>query len=232
VDPSNNRQNQCVIVFLKVPQKTSAKTRLAKSLGQEAATNLYINFVTDILVTLKRNRHKFIICFYPPHAQPEAADWLGHTQTLLPQRGDNLGARMSNAFIHSFSKGFQNVLLMGTDFPDLPAEIIDTAFHSLSENDAVMGPSVDGGYYLIGFSADTFLPAVFEDMPWGTEDVFEKTMKVFRNKGLKVHVLPKWRDIDTYEDLEFFIKTYTESQPTASNTAAYLKSIGFNLQSA
>jgi len=230
VSPSNNNKDQCVIVFLKVPQKTSVKTRLAKSIGQEVATNLYLNFVADILETLKRSRYKFIICFYPPHAQPEAANWLGHTQILLPQLGDNLGARMSNAFVKIFSKGFQNVLLMGTDFSDLPAEIIDTAFHSLAENDAVIGPSVDGGYYLIGFSADTFLPAVFDDMPWGTEDVFKKTMKVFSNKGLKVQVLPKWRDIDTYEDLEFFIKTYKENQSTALNTAAYLKRIGFNLK--
>ena len=219
-----------MIVFLKVPQKTSVKTRLAKSLGQEAATNLYIHFVTDILETLKRSRHTFIICYYPPDAQPEAADWLGHAQTLLPQRGDNLGLRMSNAFVTLFSKGFQKVLLMGTDFPDLPTEIIDTAFHSLTANDAVIGPSVDGGYYLIGFRTATFLPAVFDDMPWATEDVFTKTMKVFSKKGLKVHVLPQWRDIDTYEDLEFFIKTYTKSQPTASNTVAYLKSIGFNLK--
>ena len=200
-------------------------------MDKEIVANIYKNFVTDTLETLQRGRYNFNICFYPPQALFEATAWLGHSHTLLPQRGNNLGARMSNAFVKIFSKGFQNVLLMGTDFPDLPAKIIDTAFHSLAANDAVIGPSVDGGYYLIGFNADTFLPAVFDDMPWGTEDVFEKTIKVFSNKGLKVYVLPKWRDIDTYQDLEFFIKTYTENQPTASSTAAYLKSIGFKFNS-
>ncbi len=206
------------------------KTRLAKVLGPEAATDLYVHFVTDILETLQRGRHKLIICFYPPDAQPEAAGWLGQDQILWPQQGDSLGSRMANAFIRSFSKGYQKVLLMGTDFPDLPTAFIDSAFHNLAANDAVIGPSVDGGYYLIGFRADTFWAAVFDAMPWGAEDVFEKTMTVFRSKGLKVHVLPEWRDIDTYEDLEFFIKTYTERQSTAFNTAAYLKRTGFNLK--
>ena len=226
MDPSKNSIDQCVIVFLKVPQKTSVKTRLAKSLGPEVATNLYTHFVTDILTTLKRSRHKHIICFYPPDAQPEAAEWMGHDQILWPQQGDGLGARMANALTRSFSNGYQKALLMGTDFPDLSTQVIDTAFHSLTANDAVIGPAVDGGYYLIGFRADTFLPTVFDEMPWGTKGVFSETIKAFRNKGLKIHVLPQWRDIDTYEDLEFFIQSYTASQPTASSTAAYLKRIG------
>jgi len=231
VDLPNNHKDRCVIVFLKVPQKTSVKTRLAESLGQDIATDLYKYFVADILETLKKSRHNFIICFYPPDDRPEAAGWLGHSQTLLPQLGNNLGTRMSNAFDDSFSKGFRNMILIGTDFPDLPAEIIDQAFKYLPENDAVIGPSVDGGYYLIGFNADTFLPAVFDDMPWGTENVFEKTIKVLNNKGLKIHILPKWRDIDTFEDLEVFYKTYSENKSTATNTAAYLKRIGFSPKS-
>jgi rSAM/selenodomain-associated transferase 1 len=217
-------------VFLKIPQKTSVKTRLAESLGKDTATDLYKNFVADILETLKNNRHNFIICFYPPHAQPEAAGWLGHTLTLTPQYGNDLGTRMSNAFADSFSEGFRHVLLIGTDFPDLPAGIFDNAFKFLPENDAVVGPAVDGGYYLIGFNANSFLPSVFDDMPWGTRNVFEKTIKVLRNKGLKVYILPKWRDIDTLEDLESFSKTYSANKSAASNTVTYLKRIGFKIR--
>lgn len=227
---SSNYKNQCVVVFLKIPQKTGVKTRLAKTLGKDIVVDLYKNFVADILETLKNIQCDFIICFYPSNAQTQAAEWLGPDHTFLPQQGNNLGARMSNAFVDSFSKGFRHVLLIGTDFPDLSAQIIDNAFQCLPENDAVIGPSVDGGYYLIGFNADTFLSAVFDDMAWGTVNVFEKTMQAFNNKKLKVHVLPPWRDIDTYEDLKFFCKTYSEKQCAALHTAAYLKRIAFNLK--
>lgn len=132
---------------------------------------------------------------------------------------------MANAFEKMFSKGYQHALLMGTDFPDLPGSIVDEAFKSLDNNDAVIGPTVDGGYYLIGFKSTTFLPQVFDDIPWGTEDVFEMTVKVFQKNKFKLHVLPKWRDIDTYEDLKFFYKTYSQKESSASNTAAYLASI-------
>ena len=232
MNPPNCQKDRCILVFLKVPQKSVVKTRLAKVLGQGAAAGLYQNFVFDLLDTLNSGCFRFTICFHPPQARSEVADWLGHPYPVLPQQGNNLGERMANAFKQAFSQGFRHVLLVGTDFPDLPAAILDQAFNNLPENNGVIGPSTDGGYYLIGFNRNTFLPAVFDEMPWGTETVFEKTLKVFNSNRHKIHVLPKWRDIDTFEDLEFFIKTYSPKKSRASKTAAYLKSIGFDLKSA
>ncbi|MGZ3614475.1 MAG: DUF2064 domain-containing protein, partial [Thermodesulfobacteriota bacterium] len=97
---------------------------------------------------------------------------------------------------------FKRVLLIGSDIPDLPLEFVDEAFKSLDEKDAVIGPSVDGGYYLIGFRDKTFLPRAFEKIPWSTEKIFDETMKVLENQKLTVHLLQPLRDIDTVKDLK------------------------------
>jgi rSAM/selenodomain-associated transferase 1 len=217
--------DQCVIVFLKVPLRVPVKTRLSKSLDQEIVVNLYKNFVLDVLGMLQTGRHTTVICFYPPQALQEAISWLGRNYDYLPQQGNDLGKRMENAFDSIFQKGFRQVLLLGTDFPDLPGSIIDEAFESLHKNDAVIGPAVDGGYYLIGFNLHSFLPKVFDKIPWGSDTVFQKTITVLGSNRSRIHVLPQWRDIDTYQDLKFFIKRHAENGSTASNTAAYLAGI-------
>ncbi|NQT68957.1 MAG: glycosyltransferase [Desulfobacteraceae bacterium] len=217
--------DQCVIVFLKVPQRVPVKTRLSKSLDQEIVVNLYKNFVLDVLGMLQAGRHTTVIGFYPPQALQEITSWLGRDHDYLPQQGDDLGKRMENAFDSIFQKGFRQVLLLGTDFPDLPGSIIDEAFESLHKNDAVIGPAVDGGYYLIGFNSHSFLPEVFNKIPWGSDTVFQKTITVLGSNRSRIHVLPQWRDIDTYQDLEFFIKRHAEKGSAASNTAAYLAGI-------
>jgi rSAM/selenodomain-associated transferase 1 len=225
--PSNQRNRQCVLVFLKVPPQASVKTRLEQFLDKDVVVKLYKHFVADILELLERGGYHVIICFYPPQARADVAGWLGHNLSLRPQQGRNLGERMATAFYETFAQGFQQVLLLGTDFPDLPDSFVDEAFKHLPHHDAVIGPAVDGGYYLIGFNSHTFLAEIFDDMPWGTADVYQRTLTVFSIKGCKIHVLPKWCDIDTYQDLERFIKTNLRHQTTALNTVAYLSSIGF-----
>ncbi len=96
---------------------------------------------------------------------------------------------------------FKRVVLIGSDIPDLSLEFIEEAFTSLQEKDAVIGPSLDGGYYLIGFKKETFSPRVFEGIRWSTESVFEKTLEVLEREGLTVHTLQPLRDIDTVGDL-------------------------------
>jgi len=94
------------------------------------------------------------------------------------------------------------VVLVGSDIPDLPLEFIEEAFTSLEEKDVVIGPSLDGGYYLIGFKDKKFSPQAFKGIPWSTERVFEETMKILKHEGLTVHALKPQRDIDTVEDLK------------------------------
>jgi glycosyltransferase A (GT-A) superfamily protein (DUF2064 family) len=94
-----------------------------------------------------------------------------------------------------------NLVPIGSDIPDLPLEFIEEAFTSFREKDVVIGPSFDGGYYLIGFRDKTSFPRMFEGISWSTKSVFEDTMKVLKLEGLTVHTLQRWRDIDTIDDL-------------------------------
>jgi rSAM/selenodomain-associated transferase 1 len=128
-------------------------------------------------------------------------NWLGDQYLYMPQTGENLGERMKNGFAEAISMNFKRVVLIGSDIPDLPLGFIEEAFASLREKDAVIGPSLDGGYYLIGFKNETFSPRVFEGIHWSTESVFEKTLRLLEQEGLTVHTLQPLRDIDTVEDL-------------------------------
>jgi rSAM/selenodomain-associated transferase 1 len=192
---------RCLLFFIKNPEKGKVKTRLASAMGDERAMKLYKRFLLEILSTLNRGTFLFYLCFYPENSLNDFKDWLGDDYLYMPQKGENLGERMKNGFVEAFSMHFKRVVLIGSDIPELPIEFIQEAFQSLKEKDVVIGPSIDGGYYLIGFKEKTFSPQVFEGIPWSTESVFEETMKVLKEEKLTVHTLQPWRDIDTIDDL-------------------------------
>jgi rSAM/selenodomain-associated transferase 1 len=193
-----------VLVFVRTPEPGRVKTRLEGRLSQETVLCLYRHFVEDILETLSLGGYDTVICHDPPEGRLKMISWLGSDFSFLPQRGASLGKRMENAFADLFSVGVQQAVLIGSDFPDLDASIIDEAFEGLTNHDLVMGPAIDGGYYLIGFNAETFVPKIFYGIPWGTRSVFQKTAALAEKNSLGMHVLPEWQDIDTYDDLKAF----------------------------
>jgi rSAM/selenodomain-associated transferase 1 len=205
--------NRCLLFFIKNPKKGKVKTRVASAIGDKMAMKLYRRFLLEMLSTLNRGTFLFYLCFHPENSLNDLKDWLGDHYLYTPQMGENLGQRMKNGFVEAFSMNFKRVILIGSDIPDLPLEFIEEAFNSLGEKDAVIGPSFDGGYYLIGFRDKTFSPQVFEGIPWSTERVFEDTMKILKQEGLLVHTLPRWRDIDTIEDLKNLPGRSTNSKP-------------------
>jgi rSAM/selenodomain-associated transferase 1 len=221
------RKDRCILVFLRVPEKGKVKTRLSMALDKEFVLNIYKNFVLDVIETLKKRRYPTRICYYPADGKDEVAEWLGRSHVYSPQRGNDLGERMANSFLKAFSDGYKQVILIGTDVPDLQGAILDEAFESLQKKSVVIGPAFDGGYYLIGFHSNTFMPNVFQRIPWGSEHVFDKTIRILRKYRFSAHVLPKARDIDVYEDLVDFMKKEFENKSVALNTIRYLKSIGF-----
>jgi rSAM/selenodomain-associated transferase 1 len=210
---------------VKLPERGKVKSRLAASVGEDIAADLYRCFVKDIIEMLRGSEHPFTIYFHPPDSKKSIVQWLGDTCKLLPQTGDDLGQRMKNAFCEVFSQGIGSAILIGSDSPDLSIAIIDKALSSLSGHDAVVGPSYDGGYYLIGFRADTFLPDVFDGIPWSTPDVFLKTMEIFARKGFLVDILPQWRDIDTLDDLKTL---YIENRYTPFACSATMRYVENN----
>jgi hypothetical protein len=193
--------DRCLLFFIKNPQKGQVKTRLASAIGDEMAVRLYKRFVLEILSTLNKGTFLFYLCVYPVDALEGLKTWLGEDYLYMLQQGENLGERMKNAFTEALAMKFKRIVLIGSDIPSLPLEFIEEAFISLEKKDVVIGPSLDGGYYLIGFRDKKFSHRAFKGIPWSTERVFEETMKVFEHEGLTVHVLKTLRDIDTIQDL-------------------------------
>ncbi|MGB7575748.1 MAG: TIGR04282 family arsenosugar biosynthesis glycosyltransferase, partial [Thermodesulfobacteriota bacterium] len=193
--------DRCLLFFIKNPEKGKVKTRLASAIGDKKAVKLYKRFLLEMLFTLNRGTFLFYLCYSPESPLSDLKDWLGDQYLYMPQSGENLGERMKNGFAEAISMNFRRVVLIGSDIPDLPLAFIEEAFTSLREKDVVIGPSFDGGYYLIGFKDKTFSARAFEGIHWSTESVFEKTIKVLKQEGLTVHTLRPLRDIDTVEDL-------------------------------
>lgn len=197
----------CVTVFAKNPVPNQVKTRLVPSLSPEQAATLYTAFLTDGCETLA----KFpdvdrIIAYTPAEAQSDLQALLGDDAIYIPQIGADLGERLAAATQWAAEHGYTKILLVGSDSPTLPTSYISQALTLLDSRDVAIGPSTDGGYYLIGFSADTLkttVPHIFEHIAWSTADVFQQTVARIRSLKATLGLLPPWYDIDTAGDLAF-----------------------------
>lgn len=225
MDPANNI-TCCIAIFSRAPDKGRVKTRLSKDLDETVVVNMYKNFVLDILQKIKSSKIQYKIFYDPPDTKNVMADWLGADNEFILQQGDDLGERMKNVFTTMFENSISRAVIIGTDFPDLPVKYLFEAFAGLKKSNAVIGPTFDGGYYLIGFNKDSFLSHAFDHMPWGSNRVFKNTMALLNETNLSVHVLPKWRDVDTYGDLKDLIKFLKINSNAAPKTYQYLLGAG------
>ncbi len=215
----------CILFFVKDPVKGEVKSRLAADLDETIAAELYKIFILDMLVTIDKYAAQSLICFYPKHAQKKLNDWLGTKYHYLPQEGKDLGERMKNGFLKAFSLQYKNVILIGSDIPDLPLSLLKQAFRMLATNGAVVGPAHDGGYYLIGFRHDTFVPEVFDTMKWGGRSVLQSTLNRLNKRGCRIHLLPEWRDIDTLADLMALLQRNKSRKCPCPKTMSYISSL-------
>jgi rSAM/selenodomain-associated transferase 1 len=218
-------EKSVILLFIKAPIMGQVKSRLAAVIGKKAAFELYKCFILDIVDTIKKTGQPFKIFFYPPDALAAVTSWLGRRWHFMPQQGNDLGQRMENAFMRCFSEGFERAVLIGSDLPDLTPSVLHEAISSLAENDVVIGPAPDGGYYLIGFNKGTFMPRLFHGIPWSTETVFQETMTILQDSPLTVHRAPQWNDVDTAEDLKALFKRNKDGRFDNSRTMTYLKKI-------
>jgi len=214
-------KRRCLILFVKSPESGNVKSRLSRSIGKMGAAQLYRCFVLDLLDALDKGAWGLHIFFHPPDAGLTVKKWLGEDRSYAAQEGEDLGERMKRAFEESFAGGSDAAILIGSDLPDLPREIIETGFVSLLHHDVVMGPALDGGYYLIGFKRESFAPDVFDGISWGSGTVFRETCQILSRKGRRFSVLPPWQDIDTYEDLQALIARHGQTPFAGSRTIRY-----------
>ena len=212
---------QIVLLFIKAPMQGRVKSRLADAIGEEAALDLYRSFILDTIDMLERTGCEFRIFCHPPEAVAEVSLWL-RASPVVPQEGDDLGARMENAFRRVFSEGWSRAVLIGSDIPDLPESVIPEAFTLIMKHKVVLGPAADGGYYLIGFDREAFLPAPFSGISWSTADVFARTRDVLQAAGLRVPLLREWRDVDSFDDLQALAARSGHSPFRSSRTMTYL----------
>jgi len=212
----------CILLFVKFPEKGKVKRRLSADLSIEIIQGLYRCFVQDTLSMVKKIDTHLIVCFFPADSQKKFQKWLGSSLMFLPQEGNDLGERMNNCFTEAFAKGFQRVVLIGSDSPDLPEEYIEQAFAILQTKDVVLGPAVDGGYYLIGFKKTTFISQVFVDIPWSSNTVFEETLLKIKQANRTMGFLPVWSDVDTIIDLKNLVRRAQNTSFKSSQTMTYI----------
>lgn len=214
---------KAVIVFLKAPEQGCVKTRLSRYLDESFVLDLYKGFIEDTLETLKTTGDIFIY-FLPSGKQAPLKTWLGNGYAYFPQKGNDLGKRMSNAFQEVFTKGYTSVLLVGTDIPELSRDIIFLAYKTLQSAESVIGPTADGGYYLIGFQKSGFLEKVFHGIDWSTASVLDQTLEAINKRFLSHKLLPRLNDIDTPEDLTALAQRVAKGGKAGKRTLEFLKS--------
>lgn len=195
-----------LILFTRYPEPGKVKTRLVSVLGAEGAANLQRQMTENTLKQIEalQNNLPFSLEIHFAGEREELMQaWLGDNFVYYQQQGDDLGERMLSAFAGAFTKGISRVVLIGTDCPDLDREILFQAFQLLQQSEVVLGPAVDGGYYLIGLNR--IIPALFSNISWGTGEVLVETQQIAQSLNLQISYLPQLHDIDVPEDLEKLI---------------------------
>ena len=203
-----------LLIFVKHPEPGKTKTRLARGIGEEKALEVYRELLSFTLeVTCKVEVDKVV--FYG-NSIPEEDLWSRANYPREPQIGNDLGDRMAHAFNWGFERGYGQILIIGSDNAKITAQIITEAVQQLHTHEFVIGPALDGGYYLLGMSH--FFPEVFQGKSWSTDTVYRETINEINAAGFTYYQLPVLSDVDTIEDLkgtflEHFLPQSSASKP-------------------
>jgi len=197
-----------LLLFTRYPEPGTTKTRLIPELGANRAAKLQQQLTERIvyqanLLALRLGIE--IIVHYTGGSQKQMISWLG-SMNFVEQADGDLGQRMHSAFLHAFGSGTDNAVLIGSDIPDITADLLQHAFLLLLNRDVVIGPSQDGGYYLIGLAAHQalqLLPLLFGNMQWSTNKLYATTVNRLEQAGYNIATLTTLRDIDLPADLSF-----------------------------
>jgi rSAM/selenodomain-associated transferase 1 len=218
-----------LVVFAKVPAPGAVKTRLSPPLTAEQAAHLYAAFLGDALEGWSRGAG-FGLPVRPAvrlYVAPEGGEPAGLAPPAVSvhtQRGETLGQRMLQAAVETFAAGHDRVVLIGSDHPTLPDEFIGQAFLELDEPlTVVVGPSDDGGYYLIGMNE--VIPSLFEGLSYSHPGVLREALERAVEAGVGLVVLPAWFDVDTPESLERLKTERAAGVPVGPRTANALDAL-------
>ena len=189
---------KALLIFVKNAVKGKVKTRLAATVGDAIAFDVY----NQLLIHTEKCTHPLTINKIVYYADDIASKdiWNDEIYDKQLQNGDDLGERMFNAFENSFANGHEKVAVIGSDCFEITTEIIEDAFKLLEHNDVVLGPALDGGYYLLALKSNH--GTLFQGVDWSTDQVLIQTLKACNKLGRKTILLQELSDIDTEEDLK------------------------------
>lgn len=197
-----------LLYFVKYPEPGKVKTRLARTIGYEAAAAMYRKLAEKnfrVLQSLDDSRLETCVMFDPPEAEPQIRAWLkGKNCSYLAQKGGDLGERLAHAFQSAFAGGAEKAMAIGSDTLDFKPMLVEQASELLESKEVVIGPAKDGGYYLIGLSRPDF--SVFKNIPWSTPEVLTATLKRVRKRRLVWELLPVLEDLDELEDINLSLQ--------------------------
>ncbi|MBU3129903.1 TIGR04282 family arsenosugar biosynthesis glycosyltransferase [Clostridium tagluense] len=196
-----------LILMTRIPIAGMTKTRLMKVLTGEECAEIHRCFLLDLfkMVSELRQIADIYVTYTPENSLYLMADIIPSFIDSFPQKGYDIGERMDNSIQKLLNKGYSKVILIGSDIPSLQSEDIKKAYEELEDKDICIGPTNDGGYYLVGMKKrcrDIFS----SNLKWGYKSVFEATVSIANNLGLKVGLVAKLSDIDEKEDIEDFMK--------------------------
>jgi rSAM/selenodomain-associated transferase 1 len=210
-------------IFAKHWQPGAVKTRLAASIGDEAAAALHRCFVQTLLNRFQNVADRHILCFTPANAVASFGQLNLGCWILDPQASGDLGERMRHYFSRAISASESSrTILIGSDSPDLPLEYLEEAFDKLREFPVVLGPTTDGGYYLIGLSHS--VPPIFDSISWSTATVLSQTTARLTAAGIPYHLLPQWYDVDDLSGLRRVYNSLGPANPLRDSISSLLTS--------
>ncbi|MEM9926060.1 MAG: TIGR04282 family arsenosugar biosynthesis glycosyltransferase [Cyanobacteria bacterium P01_D01_bin.50] len=196
---------QHLIIFTRYPQPGKTKTRLIPALGVEGAANLQRQMTEYTLSKVKKLQESVAISFEVRFTGGDLQlmqNWLGTELNYQLQGEGDLGKRMENSFLSAFSRGAQEVVIIGIDCPGANVKVLAEAFEKIQHCDLLLGPALDGGYYLIGLKR--VIGKLFTNIDWGTAKVLQQTVDIAQQLKLSIDYLQTLADIDRAEDLSIW----------------------------
>jgi uncharacterized protein len=202
----------CLIIFTRYPEPGKVKTRLIPALGAVGAATLHQQMAQHTLGqarALRQTRPLSIQVCFTGGSVAQMQEWLGTDVEYQVQPTGDLGDRMISAFKSAFCKGYKSTVIIGTDCPDLSTAVMQECFNALRRQDLVLGPALDGGYYLIGMRR--LFPEFFTGIAWSTSEVLGETLVIAQQLNLIPILLPYLGDIDVPQDLENLLPMISSS---------------------
>jgi uncharacterized protein len=213
-----------LVVMAKAPRPGMVKTRLTRSLSMEAATELYRCLLDDTMALARSLSAVEVAILCPASDVEELTRFARNAVKIVPQKGEGLAAGLTSVFAHFTAPGRQRVVAFNSDSPHLPVSILEGAFEALSAYDVVVGPTHDGGYYLVG--ANAAHPALFDRNGMGTESALDALLARARGLQLSVGFTDPFYDIDVERDLTRLAAELRLAPARAPRTAAWLQQRG------